>query len=74
MGLKRVGLVDAEFTDRYQAIGIPYPDPKTCCDECDGMGCYPVHRDYGESNEVDRALWEEQDKRLRNFKGFVGQL
>lgn len=30
------------FTDRYQALGIPYPDPKTMCKgQCEGIGCYP---------------------------------
>ena len=32
-----------EFTDRYKALGIPYPDPKTMCDgQCEGVGMYPV--------------------------------
>lgn len=31
-----------EFTDRYQALGIPYPDPATVCKgQCDGCGVYP---------------------------------
>ena len=29
-----------EFTDRYQATGIPYPNENSC-DECEGMGLYP---------------------------------
>lgn len=32
-----------EFTDRYKANGIPYPDPKTCCPECEGMGVNPFY-------------------------------
>lgn len=31
-----------EFTDRYQALGIPYPDPETCCHDCDGTGWRPI--------------------------------
>lgn len=33
------------FTDRYQALGIPYPDPKTMCKgPCEGVGVYPEPR------------------------------
>lgn len=32
-----------EFTDRYQALGIPYPDPaKMCKGQCEGVGVVPV--------------------------------
>ncbi len=32
-----------EFTDRYQALGIPYPDPETMCHgQCEGTGFYPI--------------------------------
>ena len=30
-----------EITDRYKATGTPYPT-KDSCNECDGMGVYPV--------------------------------
>lgn len=31
-----------EITDRYTAVGLPYPDPKTVCKgRCEGMGCWP---------------------------------
>lgn len=31
------------FTDRYQALGIPYPNPKTICEgQCEGVGFYPT--------------------------------
>lgn len=30
------------FVDRYSAVGIPRPDPKTVCKgKCEGMGVYP---------------------------------
>jgi len=33
-----------ENTDRYKALGIPYPDPKTMCKgQCEGIGLVPVH-------------------------------
>ncbi len=41
--------VIVEFTDRYQALGIPYPDTATMCTgQCDGTGWVPVyaHIDY----------------------------
>jgi hypothetical protein len=37
------GAVTPEYTDRYQALGIPYPDPATVCKgPCEGTGVYPV--------------------------------
>lgn len=31
------------FTDRYQAMGIPYPDPETMCEgPCEGVGFHPT--------------------------------
>jgi hypothetical protein len=36
-----------EFTDRYEALGIPYPDPETMCKgQCEGVGAYPVKQEY----------------------------
>lgn len=35
-----------DFTDRYQALGVPYPDPATMCvGECEGLGVVPVKAD-----------------------------
>ena len=32
-----------EFTDRYQAMGIPYPGPETMClGDCEGTGVVPI--------------------------------
>jgi len=32
-----------KFTDRYEALGIPFPDPKTMCPgQCEGTGWTPV--------------------------------
>ena len=32
-----------EFTDRYKALGIPYPNPETMCKgRCEGTGYYPA--------------------------------
>ena len=36
-----------EWSDRYKALGIPYPDPKTVCKgQCEGLGFVP--KDNGE--------------------------
>jgi hypothetical protein len=37
-----------EVHDRYSATGTPRPDPKTMCQRCEGMGCYPTK---------DRSKW-----------------
>ena len=45
-----------EFTDRYKALGIPYPDPKTMCKgPCEGTGVVPVGA--GETTPVLYTLW-----------------
>jgi len=32
-------------TDRYKALGIPYPDSETMCTgQCEGTGSVPVHQ------------------------------
>ncbi len=32
-----------EWSDRYQALGMPYPDPKTVCrGQCEGTGFVPT--------------------------------
>ncbi len=34
---------EPRITDRYQALGIPYPNPKTMCKgPCEGTGWVPV--------------------------------
>jgi len=57
-----------QFTDRYQALGISYPDPKTMCKgQCEGTGWVPhKKRGIGElemlpqpGDEIFDKLWEE---------------
>lgn len=37
---------DGAYTDRYQALGIAYPDASTVCHgECEGTGWVPVRAD-----------------------------
>lgn len=45
-----------KFTDRYTALGIPFPDPDTVCKgECEGTGRVPVSEH--EQEEPWRTLW-----------------
>jgi hypothetical protein len=56
---------DYKFTDRYQALGIPYPDSKTMCKGfCEGTGFYP------ENNQAD-PLWIEQHKKAHTLREIV---
>lgn len=51
--------VEFQFTDRYQALGIPYPDPKTMCKgQCEGVGLYPVKNDE-HIEPLELAAWTD---------------
>lgn len=40
---KGIREAEIQFTDRYEALGIPHPDPETMClGFCEGTGCIPV--------------------------------
>ena len=50
------------FTDRYQALGIPYPDPKTMCrGQCEGTGWIPVN--FDEADATLHRLWAEAHRK-----------
>ena len=50
-----------EYTDRYQALGISYPDPETMCKgQCEGTGWVPVCQ--GDPEPVFADLWEAAEK------------
>ena len=50
------------MTDRYQALGIPYPDPKTVCrGACEGTGRVPVQADDGD-HEYEKLWLEAEEK------------
>jgi hypothetical protein len=54
-----------EFTDRYQALGIPYPDVETMCKgQCDGVGVYPQRRDDPTITPVEREMWQRAHEAL----------
>lgn len=49
--------MDHEYTDRYDALGIPYPDPETMCKgQCDGVGAYPTKLEDATPEEGKRWL------------------
>lgn len=58
-----------EFTDRYEALGIPAPDPKTVCQgECEGTGVVPVGRD--DMEEPWRSLWLKAEEEKPTDDGY----
>ena len=57
-----------EIVDRYTALGIPHPDPKTMCKgQCEGTGFVPIHKDDAE--EPWHTLWLEAEKVSPNEDG-----
>lgn len=64
--------VEIHFTDRYDALGIPHPDPKTMCrGHCEGTGWVPVYKKegdsrYGEEGHCHCIEEGEEDERLTN--------
>jgi len=58
-----------EFTDRYKALGIPYPDPKIMCGgQCEGTGFVPIFKD--EIEEPFKTLWLEAEKKKPSDDGW----
>ena len=53
---------DFEFTDRYKALGIAYPESETMClGQCEGMGWVPIAKD--DMEEPWHSLWLEAEKK-----------
>jgi hypothetical protein len=53
--------MNVEFTDRYEAMGIPYTNPETMCDgDCEGTGFVPIKADDNEL--IYRELWQKAEK------------
>lgn len=75
---------EIQFTDRYEATGIPYPDPETMCRRCEGMGFYPVmglgmHSNYDASfmtddDFEDQEIWYEYHNRGNFIKRFIHKM
>ena len=52
-----------EFTDRYQALGIPTPGSDCCDGQCEGTGFVPVHKDNPNDEEGNwHDLWLEAEQ------------
>lgn len=52
-----------EFTDRYEALGMPYPNPKTMCGgQCEGIGRYPVFLDDDTLTDYEKEQWHKMEK------------
>ncbi len=59
------------FVDRYTALGIPYPDPKTVCKgQCEGTGFVPIR---APTEEPWLSLWlkAQMDRPSANGYQFV---
>lgn len=49
-----------EIRTRYDAFGIPEPDPETMCKgQCEGTGFVPIEKD--DEEEPWRSLWLEAE-------------
>jgi len=52
-------------TDRYQALGLPYPDPANVCPgQCEGTGWVPVYLSAGDTGQGAVRVVDEQDPSL----------
>jgi hypothetical protein len=52
-------MAEYEFASRYEALGVPLPDPATMCrGGCQGTGVYPVRRDFPTPTAAELAAWE----------------
>jgi hypothetical protein len=50
-----------EVIDRYDALGIPHPDPENVCGgQCEGTGVVPVKGSTEDDPELTRR-WEEAE-------------
>lgn len=51
---------EIEVFSRYEALGIPLPDPQTMCEgECEGIGVVPVR--FDDLTEPWHTLWLEAE-------------
>ena len=71
----KVEKIEFEFTDRYKALGIPYPDLETMCKgQCEGTGWIPVRLDFHPGrDELEpelKKLWEEAEAEEPSEDGY----
>lgn len=62
---------DIQYTNRYEALGIPYPNPETMCKgQCEGVGLYPVNgRDIYSNTAEEINEWLKLHHAHCSFKG-----
>lgn len=66
---------EIEFTDRYQALGIPHPDPATICSgHCEGTGVVPVKGNVQMPGYTFDRLWQEEHRRSCSLRGRLRKL
>ena len=52
-----------EFTDRYDALGIPPPDLKTMCEgQCEGTGFMPIYNAVGDNRKKKKSCHVDSEK------------
>lgn len=60
-----------KFTSRYEALGMPLPDPDTMCKgECEGTGWYPENLQEPNVKTVDYDRWTEAHNKGNFIKRF----
>lgn len=61
--------IEYEFTDRYQALGIPYPGPGTMCKgQCEGTGYVPIAKN--DDGQPWRDLWLKAEEKSPSDDGY----
>jgi hypothetical protein len=62
-----------KMTNRYDAMGIPVPDPKTVCHgQCEGTGLIPISK--VEKDQELKRRWDVQHRKSCNLVGVLRQL
>lgn len=62
--------MEFEFEDRYEALGMKYPDPKTMCrGQCDGTGWVPLCQD--DLDPEFENLWQEAHDKAHTFNAWA---
>lgn len=68
-------IIKFEGTDRYEALGMPYPELSTMCrGHCEGTGTYPQHGDDPDMTDHERAQWTEEHALAHTYRYMFAQL
>lgn len=53
-------MTEIHFTDRYQALGMDYPNPETMCPgQCEGTGWYPEGPSTPATTMYEEEAWRK---------------